>query len=248
MDVTLEQHGSGSKLNTYLSTSNRVDFDRLLAESQSMLNQSLHDNDSLEAQRQVFIVKWQEDIGTQLVAARSDLDEANQGLSKAERVSQLINLTAPEDAVVLQIGKASVGSVVDSSGSDAQPLFTLVPLGGALEADVEIDTSDIGYIKVGDPVQIKLDAYPYMRHGTAHGEIKTISEGSFVQGENQEIRSPYFKARIVMDDVHLRDVPASFRLIPGMTLAGDIMIGKRSIMSYLVEGGLRTGSEAMREP
>ena len=248
MDLTLEQHGSGSKLNTFLSTSNRIDFDRLLAESQGQLNQSLHDIDALEAQRQVFIVKWQEDIGNQLVVARGDLDEANQGLSKAERVSQLINLTAPEDSVVLQIGKASVGSVVDASGSDAQPLFTLVPIDGALEADVEIDTSDIGFIKVGDPAEIKLDAYPYMRHGTAHGEIKTISEGSFVQGENQEVRSPYFKARVVMDDVHLRDVPASFRLIPGMTLAADIMIGKRSIMSYLVDGALRTGSEAMREP
>jgi hypothetical protein len=48
--------------------------------------------------------------------------------------------------------------------------------------------------------------------------------------------------------VHLRNVPADFRLIPGMTLDGDIMVGRRSIMSYLVEGVLRTGSEAMREP
>jgi len=37
-------------------------------------------------------------------------------------------------------------------------------------------------------------------------------------------------------------------LIPGMTLAGDIMVGHRTILSYIVEGALRTGSEAMREP
>jgi len=37
-------------------------------------------------------------------------------------------------------------------------------------------------------------------------------------------------------------------LVPGMTLIGDIMVGSRTILSYLVEGGLRTGSEAMREP
>jgi hypothetical protein len=46
----------------------------------------------------------------------------------------------------------------------------------------------------------------------------------------------------------LRNVPADFRLIPGMTLVGDIMVGRRTILSYLVEGVLRTGSEAMREP
>jgi hypothetical protein len=43
-------------------------------------------------------------------------------------------------------------------------------------------------------------------------------------------------------------VPADFRLIPGMTVTGDIMVGKRTILSYLVEGVMRTGSEAMREP
>ena len=49
-------------------------------------------------------------------------------------------------------------------------------------------------------------------------------------------------------DTHLHNVPADFRLIPGITLSGDIMVGRRTILSYLVEGGLRTGSEAMREP
>jgi hypothetical protein len=47
---------------------------------------------------------------------------------------------------------------------------------------------------------------------------------------------------------NLRNVPKSFRLIPGMTVVGDVIIGKRTILSYLVEGALRTGTEAMREP
>jgi hypothetical protein len=53
---------------------------------------------------------------------------------------------------------------------------------------------------------------------------------------------------VAIKDAHLRDVPKDFRLIPGMTLAGDIMVGRRTILSYLIEGSLRTGSEAMREP
>jgi len=66
--------------------------------------------------------------------------------------------------------------------------------------------------------------------------------------ENNVPVVPYFKGRVGITEVHLRNVPAEFRLIPGMTLAGDIMVGRRTIMSYLVEGALRTGSEAMREP
>ena len=60
--------------------------------------------------------------------------------------------------------------------------------------------------------------------------------------------TPYFKVRVAIREVHLRNVPPGFRLIPGMTLTGDILVGRRTILSYLVEGGFRTGSEAMREP
>ena len=97
-------------------------------------------------------------------------------------------------------------------------------------------------------MQLKLDAYQFMRHGTARGVIKTISEGSFTTDDNNTPVPPYFKVRAAITEVHLRNVPADFRLIPGMTLTGDIMVGRRTILSYLVEGGLRTGSEAMREP
>jgi multidrug efflux pump subunit AcrA (membrane-fusion protein) len=87
-----------------------------------------------------------------------------------------------------------------------------------------------------------------MQHGTAKGVIKTISEGSFTTDDNNTPVAPYFKVRVAITEVKLRNVPAGFRLIPGMTLTGDIMVGRRTILSYLVEGGLRTGSEAMREP
>jgi multidrug efflux pump subunit AcrA (membrane-fusion protein) len=87
-----------------------------------------------------------------------------------------------------------------------------------------------------------------MQHGMAKGVIQTISEGSFTADENNTAVEPYFKVAVTIKEVHLRNVPPDFRLIPGMTLVGDIMVGRRTILSYLVEGALRTGSEAMREP
>ncbi len=149
---------------------------------------------------------------------------------------------------MFKVGKASVGSVVDVNGGSIDPLFTLVPLDGALEAEVQVDAKDIGFIRPGDLVRVKLDAYKFTSHGTAKGVIKTISEGSFTDAENGQARAPYFKVRVAFTDLHLRNVPASFRLIPGMTLQGEVIVGRRTIMSYLLEGALRTGSEAMREP
>jgi HlyD family type I secretion membrane fusion protein len=224
---------------------------RLLADASNQANQARQTLDSLKAQRDAYIQKWHSDTGAQLVADRNDLDITRQNLAKAQKMSDLTTLDSPADAVVLRVGKVSAGSVATGGGAlnvGQEPLFTLVPLDAPVEADVNIRAADIGFIKVGDPVQLKLDAYRFMQHGTAKGIIKTISEGSFTTDENNMAVEPYFKVRVEIKEAQLRNVPKDFRLVPGMTLIGDIMVGKRTILSYLVEGALRTGSEAMREP
>ena len=123
---------------------------------------------------------------------------------------------------MLDIGNASPGSVVDSQQVN-KPLFTLVPINGPLEAEVDVNTSDVGFIRVGDHVEIKVDAFPFMRHGTAKGTVTTISEGSFTTDDNSaEPRTPFFKVRVRIDATPLRNVPDNFRLIPGMLVTGDV--------------------------
>jgi hemolysin D len=242
--------GYVSKLQLMQATDERTEMSRLSADAENQMASLRQTLASLKAQRESFIQKWNSDTGSELVTVRNDLDVTRQNLQKAQKMSDLASLDAPEDAVVLKVGKVSSGSITGGSAQamGQDPLFTLVPLEGAVEADVNVRSEDIGFIKAGDPVQVKLDAYRYMQHGTAKGVIKTISEGSFTTDDNNQPTAPYFKVRVAIKDVHLRNVPADFRLIPGMTIVGDIMVGKRTILSYLVEGAMRTGSEAMREP
>jgi HlyD family type I secretion membrane fusion protein len=247
MEDTLLKNGNTSKLRVLSANDTKAEAGRLLSEAKNTLTGAQHDLDALKAQRAVAIGKWHDDIGTQLAVARDDLHQTEQTLAKANRMSDLSILQAPEDAIVLDIGNASAGSVVDTNAA-VKPLFTLVPISGPVEAEVDVDSGEIGFIQVGDKVQVKIDAYPFMRHGTAKGTITTISEGSFTLGDDERIRSPFFKVRVRIDQADLHAVPENFRLIPGMTVQGDVLIGHRTILSYLVEGGLRTGSEAMREP
>lgn len=248
----LLQKGYVSKLQSMQATDTRTEIDRMLADARNQVASLSETLTSLRAQRQAYIDKWHSDTGTELVGVRNDLDVTRQSLQKASLMSNLTTLNAPVDAVVLKVGKVSPGAIAPSGGQNAgagqDPLFTLMPLNAVVEADVKIPAGDIGFIRVADPVQIKLDAYRFIQHGTAKGVIKSISEGSFTTDENNQPTDPYFEVRVAITEVHLRDVPQGFRLIPGMTLLGDIMVGHRTLLSYLVEGGLKTGSEAMREP
>ncbi len=248
MYSTLETEGWGSKLKTRLASDQRVEAERLFADNGRQLQESQEDLAALRAQRAVFISKWHDETATALVSARNDRDAAKEELSKAQKLRELIDIRAPRDAVVLKIGNASPGTVTSDNQQAVEPLFTLVPLDAPIEAEVDIAAQDNRFIAKGDPVEIKLDAYQFVRHGMAKGRIETISEGSFTLGNDQQPRSPYFRARIAITEQHLHDVPPDFRLTPGMTVTADIIVGRRSLISYLVEGALRTGSEAMREP
>ena len=247
----LLEKGYVSKLQVMQATDDRTEKSRLHEDAQNQISSARESLASLKAQREAYIQKWHSDTGTELQTVRDDLDVTRQNLQKAQKLSDLVSLDAPADAVVLKVGKVSSGSVASGGAQSTpgqDPLFTLVPLDGPQEAEVDVSTRDVGFIKVGDPVQLKLDAYMFLRHGTAKGVIKTISEGSFTTDDNNVPVDPYVKVRVAIKDTHLRNVPKDFRLIPGMTLAGDILVGRRTILSYLVEGSLRTGSEAMREP
>jgi hypothetical protein len=59
---------------------------------------------------------------------------------------------------------------------------------------------------------------------------------------------PFFKVFVTAKEYQLRNVPKDYRLVPGMSLTGDILVGTRTIWSYMTEGAMRTGLESMREP
>jgi hemolysin D len=247
--------GYVSKLQLMQATDTRTEMGRLLADAQNQVNQFRETAAALKAQRDSYIQQWLSTTTTQLVADRNDLDTTVDSLKKAQKLQDLTSLDSPMDAIVLQIGMLAPGSVAPGGGTAAaaptaqQPLFTLVPLDAPVEAEIWISAQDNSFIRVGDPVNIKLDAYMFLRHGTVKGVVKSISEGSFtVDDNNQPVMTPYFKVRVTITKLALRGVPKDFRLIPGNTLTGDVIVGRRTILSYIVEGALRTGSEAMREP
>jgi hemolysin D len=257
MDTKLEADGIISHMALLTVQDARIELARKLSEVQNALPATEHLLESLKEQRQVYIDKWHDDNLSNLVDVSSDFEEAQGDATKAKKHDDLANLVAPVDAIVLSVPKLSLGGVA----TDAEPLFSLMPLNASLEADVEIDSKDSGFVKVGDPVRIKLDAYKFLEHGTAEGLVRTISQDSFTEESSQDAistgrssatadvsRSPYFDARIKVTALKLHDVPPDVHLVPGMTLQADIVVGRRTIMWYLLGGAMRSGAEAMREP
>ncbi|WP_434625266.1 HlyD family type I secretion periplasmic adaptor subunit [Azospirillum sp. B2RO_4] len=256
----LQERQTGSRL-TYLEA--RIERLRMRDELTALQDRELtseHELRGVQADRAAFIDEWRRKTAEELVEQTRQRATLVEQIAKAERRRSLVTLTAPVDAVVLEVAKRSVGSVI----REAEPLVTLVPADVPLEVEAEIPSRDIGLVRVGDFVRVKLDAFPFQRHGTLPGEIRTISadafthdpaqgaQGSGANSINADAPRPaagaVFRTRIRLTDTRLEAVPDGTRLSPGMVASAEIRVGTRSVLSYFLYPVIRALDESIREP
>jgi HlyD family secretion protein len=196
------------------------------------------------AEKNSYETGWRQKILEEILTVSRERSSVADQLQKAQKRRSMVELTAPVDAVVLEIAKFSQGSII----REAETFFTLVPIGDVLEAEVEIDAQDIGNIRVGDKSDIKIDAYPFQKNGTLKGFLRTISQDAFHRNTANSSGESFYSGRLAIGPEHLSSMPALSKLLPGMSLSAEILVGKRSVISYLLWPLRKATAEALREP
>ncbi len=245
MQETLMAQNFGARLQLLEARDRRLAAERELQLAQNRENELRNELAALQSEKTAFTKAWRQKTMEDLLNTARDRDGIKEQLQKADKRKQLVALVSPVDAVVLDMAKLSQGSVVQA----AEQMFTLVALGAALEAEVKIDALDIGYIKEGDVVRVKLDAFPFQKHSTLDGQVRTISEDAFRRESAMSGGlDGFYVSRVALGDGKLKNLADRARLMPGMTLAAEIVVGKRSVMSYLLWPLTKALNESIREP
>jgi HlyD family secretion protein len=262
MRSTLMQSQIGSKLQYYDALTNRMHIEQEQQDATNRLVELQHELQSKQAERQAFVDQWKHQTLEDLVNVRTELAKIDEGQVKASRMNDLVVLTAPEDGVVLDVAKRSVGSVMRG----AEPLVTIVPDNAKLVGEITIGSGDVGYTATGDDVVVKIDAFPYQRHGLLPGKLLSISEESFPAnggtGSGPDTGTPlvndnsthggaggsYHRGRVELLSTKLEHLPKGARLIPGMTMSADIKVGTRSVIGIFLFPLTRALNDSIREP
>lgn len=241
--MVAQKYGAQIQLLEAQQRTKEVERDLQLARSrESELQRELA---AFDAEKNAFERSWRQKTLEDLLNLTREHDALGQQLQKADKRTQLITLTAPIDAVVLEVAKLSPGSIV----REAETFFTLVPLNAPLQAEVQVGSMDVGYIKSGQSVRIKLDAFPFQKHGTVDAKISSISQDVFRRdASNRSGADVYYLAKLAIETDKLKNMSGKSQLLPGMTLTGEIVVGNRSIFSYLAWPITRGLDEAIREP
>jgi hemolysin D len=255
MRKKLEALQVGSRYNSLLATDSRLEIERNLSTAIETGEMAKTDHAAMTAERDGYVQNWRAQIAQTLSDEARKLSDARESLNKALLRRQLVELRADRDAAVLTVAKVSEGSVLQPG----EQLITLVPADAPLEVEANIAGHDDGFVHVGAPVAIKFDTFPSSQYGLAYGRVRTISADSFTAQDSAKTRSgsvpvnpgntdPFYRARIILDDMKLHGVPAGFHLGPGMPVTADIKVGKRTVLAYLLGRILPVISEGMREP
>jgi membrane fusion protein, hemolysin D len=198
-------------------------------------------------------------LSEEMAQTRSERDAVAARLSKAQLRHDLSVLHAPADATVLEVADRPAGSVM----REAETLMRLVPSDVPLIAELQVDTRDVARLHTGDPVTLKLEALPWQQFGMAYGRLLSLTpdviadQNAAETAENMntpEMRGQmrqsaiHYRGRVEVSRTDFRNLPDGFALRPGMRLVGDIKVGRRSVLEYILNPITRVIDESLREP
>ena len=116
-----------------------------------------------------------------------------------------------------------------------QPLLSLLPEGARLQAQLQVPSRAIGFIRPGDRVRLRYQAYPFQKFGHQGGRVARISRSAVPPVAGAPSSEPHYRILVALDrqDVLAYGRPEPLR--PGMLLEADILGERRKLHEWLLE-------------
>lgn len=230
----------------YVSKQAYLEHKQAVIEAQRNLDTQRHRQNELAAQ----LAATRKQLATTVADMRSKLlDERRQArqkgkqsrmdVARTQQRRQLMQLRAPVTGTVQQLAIHTLGGVV----TPAQTLMAIVPQHATFDVNATVLNKDIGFVKVGQHVVVKLQSFPYTRYGYLTGTVESISHDA-AQDKKLGLIFPAV-IKLDSDTLHIDGIPV--RVTAGMTVSAEIKTGKRRVIDYLLSPLETHVDEAMRE-
>lgn len=182
------------------------------------------------------------------------LDRLTEERAKLAHRRGLLELRAPQDGIVKDLATHTAGTVVQPG----TVLATIVPQDETLKAEVWVNNDDIGFVRKGQAVKIKLAAFPFQKYGMLTGHVERISADASernhpggltpAEGVAPGVAShPAYKVIVALDSGHLEMNGKEFAVTVGMQAVSEIRLGERSVIEYLLSPVRQAWHDAARE-
>lgn len=200
------------------------------------------------------------DAGDRRTKALQKMRDLDEQIAKAESREQYRRLAAPVDGAVQNVKIHTPGAVVTT----ADTLMEIVPDGAGVEIEANVENKDIGFVREGQPVEVKFDAFPFTRYGLVKGTVRKLGRDAAPAspqhgGAAKDAAAPAqvaaqaasgelaYPAKITLAQDWIAVDGQREKLQPGMRVSAEIKTGQRRVIEYILSPVVQAVSEAGRE-
>jgi hemolysin D len=224
------------------------DAERVTIETQQRLEQNQADRRQaqLELTKQSSTAeKIRQDGELALIAIRRQVEESQAEILQAgAEISSLrsqiksIELKLQQSQIKVPISGTLFELPVQNPGAVLQPgqmVATIAPKGVPLVLRAQMTSRDSGFLKVGLPVKVKLDAFPYQDYGILAGKIRWISPDSKRSKMANNSEESVFDVEVELAQNYVQVGDRKVTLNPGQTASAEVIIRRRHVGDYMLD-------------
>lgn len=178
-------------------------------------------------------------ITQEIAKRRLELTSLQETISAGgDRVTRT-ELRAPVRGTVKQIYINTVGGVV----KPGEPIMDIVPLDDTLLVEARVLPKDVAFLRPGQDVTVKVSAYDFAIYGGLEGKLESISADT-IEDKRGDF---HYLVKVRTQKTAITHNNEILPIIPGMMVTADILIGKKSVLDYLLKPILKAKQNALRE-
>ncbi|MFN9090227.1 MAG: HlyD family efflux transporter periplasmic adaptor subunit [Alphaproteobacteria bacterium] len=187
--------------------------------------------------------RFRQDAQAELVKVRNELALLDEQMVVRDDAMRRSTLVSPVKGIVKVIRHHTPGGVVAPGAT----VMEVVPVADSVLIEARVRPADIGFVRVGQPVEIKLTACEYTIFGALKGRVEVLSPDAL--GDPERAAQPggtWYRALVRAEGPGLLRAGQPLPVLPGMTGTAEIRTGQRSVLAFVLMPMLKSG-EAFRE-
>ena len=168
------------------------------------------------------------DFYSKVEESEKQLAEISSQLAETELTLKYQKIKSPVNGMVFDLKPTSPGYVVQTE----IPMLKIVPT-DHLVARIFVANKDVGFIRVGQPTQVRVDSYPYNEFGELKGHVQSI--GSDVLAPDQTYNYFRFPVTVALDRSSLLYKGQNLKLRAGMSINANVVLRQRPVIAIFTQ-------------
>jgi len=215
----------------YQATMNQLEAD--IEQAKLRLKEQQNSYQSLLQAAKLSILRTQEQLKetqTQIAATESQISQTQSQIKSLKLQLQQRVVRSPIDGIIFELPVSKPGEVVQPGQRIAQ----IAPKNTGVILKASMPIKDSGFLKVGMPVKVKFDAYPYQEYGIVEGKVAWVSPDSKVQ-QTLQGNSESFELEINLNQQYVDNGEKRVALTPGQTANAEVIIRQRRVIDFVLD-------------